>query len=74
MDAVTGAAPTLEQSLDNGYALVGTVDTVTRSLEKIRRRLPLDWLFCYTYNSLVPHAVLMKSIERLWTEVLPRLV
>ena len=73
MDPVTGAAPTLEQSLDNGYALVGTVDTVTRSLEKIRRRLPLDWLFCYTYNSLVPHAVLMKSIERLWTEVLPRL-
>jgi len=73
MDPVTGAAPTLEQSLANGYALVGTVDTVTRSLEKIRRRVPLDWLFCYTYNSLVPHAVLMKSIERLWTEVLPRL-
>ena len=26
----------------------------------------------YTYNSLVPHDVLMKTIERFWTEVMPR--
>jgi alkanesulfonate monooxygenase SsuD/methylene tetrahydromethanopterin reductase-like flavin-dependent oxidoreductase (luciferase family) len=72
MDPVTGAAPTAEESVAKGYALVGTVDTVARNLERIRRRLPLDWLFCYTYISLVPHAVLLKSIERFWTEVLPR--
>jgi len=52
--------------------LVGTVDTVTRTLEKLRRRPPIDWVFCYTYNSLVPHDVLMKTIERFWTEVMPR--
>ncbi len=72
MDPETGAAPTAEESIEKGYALVGTVDTVTRTLERIRRRLPVDWLFCYTYNSLVPHGVLMKSIERFWTEVMPR--
>jgi alkanesulfonate monooxygenase SsuD/methylene tetrahydromethanopterin reductase-like flavin-dependent oxidoreductase (luciferase family) len=72
IDPVTGAAPSAEQSVALGYALVGTVDTVARSLEKIRRRLPVDWLFCYTYNSLVPHGVLMKSIDRFWTEVMPR--
>jgi hypothetical protein len=58
--------------LRKGYALVGTVDTVTRTLEKLRRRLPIEWVFCYTYNSLVPHDVLMKTIERFWTEVMPR--
>jgi alkanesulfonate monooxygenase SsuD/methylene tetrahydromethanopterin reductase-like flavin-dependent oxidoreductase (luciferase family) len=73
MDPETGAAPTAEESIEKGYALVGTVDTVTRTLERIRRRLPVDWLFCYTYNSLVPHAVLMKSIERFWAEVMPRI-
>ncbi len=72
MDPMTGAAPTPEQSIELGYALVGTVDTVTRNLERIKRRVPVDWLFCYTYNALVPHAVLMKSIERFWTEVMPR--
>ncbi|MGO8918657.1 MAG: LLM class flavin-dependent oxidoreductase [Stellaceae bacterium] len=72
MDPVTGAAPTAEESVEKGYALVGTVDTVARNLERIKKRLPVDWLFCYTYNSLVPHAVLMKSIERFWTEVMPR--
>ena len=72
IDPVTGEAPTAEQSIEKGYALVGTVDTVTRRLEQIKRRLPVDWIFCYTYNSLVPHAVLMNSIERFWREVMPR--
>ena len=60
------------ESIEKGYALVGTADTVTRTLEKLRRRLPIEWVFCYTYNSLVPHDVLMKTIERFWTEVMPR--
>jgi alkanesulfonate monooxygenase SsuD/methylene tetrahydromethanopterin reductase-like flavin-dependent oxidoreductase (luciferase family) len=68
-DPETGLPPaTLQESIEKGYALVGAVDTVTRTLEKLRRRLPLEWVFCYTYNSLVPHAVLMKTIERFWTE------
>jgi alkanesulfonate monooxygenase SsuD/methylene tetrahydromethanopterin reductase-like flavin-dependent oxidoreductase (luciferase family) len=72
IDPVTGVSPSAEESVAMGYVLVGTADTVTRQLERIRRRVPLDWLFCWTYNSLVPHSVLMKSIERFWTEVMPR--
>ncbi len=72
VDPVTKAEPTPEEAIELGYALVGTVDTVTRSLERIRKRVPVDWLFCYTYNSLIPHPVLMKSIESFWTKVMPR--
>ena len=57
---------------ENGLALVGTVDTVCRQLETLLERLPVDWLFCWTYNALVPHEVLMRSIERFYSEVLPR--
>jgi hypothetical protein len=41
-------------------------------MEASERRQPVDWTFCYTYNNLVPHAVLMKSIETFWTKVMPR--
>ena len=51
---------------------IAMLDQMTRTLEKLRRRPPIDWVFCYTYNSLVPHDVLMKTIERFWTEVMPR--
>ena len=39
-----------------GYSLVGTVDTVRRGVEANMKRQNVDWVFCYTYNSLVPHA------------------
>ena len=55
-----------------GYAYVGTVDTVLKAMETQQKRQPVDWVFCYTYNSLVPHPVLMKSIETFWTKVMPR--
>ena len=69
---VTQKFATAEESIDLGYALVGTVDTVTRALEANMKRQPVDWLFCYTYNALVPHKTLMKSTEAFWTKVMPR--
>ena len=36
------------------------------------KRQQVDWIFCYTYNALIPHATLLKSIERFHTEVMPR--
>ena len=51
---------------------VGTPDTVARQLEDLRARLPVRWLFAWTYNGLVPHAKLMHSIERFARAVLPR--
>jgi alkanesulfonate monooxygenase SsuD/methylene tetrahydromethanopterin reductase-like flavin-dependent oxidoreductase (luciferase family) len=72
LDPKTGEAPSTEEAIDKGYALVGTVDTVTRSLEALKKKLPVNWIFGWTHNTLVPHAKLMSSIERFYTEVLPR--
>ena len=72
MDPVTGGFPTGEQIIADGYAFVGTLDTVLRSIETMQRRQRVDWVFCYTYNALVPHDVLMRSIETFHTKVLPR--
>ncbi len=72
LDPKTGEAPTPEEAIAKGYALVGTVDTVTRSLEALKRKLPVNWLFAWTHNTLVPHAKLMRSIELFYTKVLPK--
>ena len=48
------------------------VDTVTRSLEALKKKLPVNWLFAWTHNTLVPHAKLMRSIELFKTKVLPQ--
>jgi alkanesulfonate monooxygenase SsuD/methylene tetrahydromethanopterin reductase-like flavin-dependent oxidoreductase (luciferase family) len=55
-----------------GLAFVGTVDTVTRQLESMAKRLPVRWIFAWMYNSLIPHDRLMKTIELFHTKVLPR--
>jgi alkanesulfonate monooxygenase SsuD/methylene tetrahydromethanopterin reductase-like flavin-dependent oxidoreductase (luciferase family) len=70
LDPATGEAPDL---FANGLALVGSVDTVTRQLESLRARLPVRWLFAWTYNGLIPHDRLLWSIEAFATRVLPRL-
>src|SRR5581483_5383449 len=69
VDPVSGEMPDL---LGESLALVGSADTVARQLERLVARLPIRWLFAWTYNGLVPHSTLMRSIERFWTEVLPR--
>jgi alkanesulfonate monooxygenase SsuD/methylene tetrahydromethanopterin reductase-like flavin-dependent oxidoreductase (luciferase family) len=68
-DPATGAPPSL---FDESLALVGSVDTVTRQLERLSARLPVRWLFAWTYNGLIPHERLMRSIELFATRVLPR--
>jgi len=68
-DPRTGEQPDIR---GNGLALVGTVDSVTRQLEELMKRLPVKWLFAWMYNGLVPHDRLMKSIELFAAKVLPR--
>jgi alkanesulfonate monooxygenase SsuD/methylene tetrahydromethanopterin reductase-like flavin-dependent oxidoreductase (luciferase family) len=68
-DPKTGETPDL---FDNSLALVGSVDTVTRQLEKLLKRLPVKWLFAWMYNGLVPHDRNMKILEQFWTKVMPR--
>jgi alkanesulfonate monooxygenase SsuD/methylene tetrahydromethanopterin reductase-like flavin-dependent oxidoreductase (luciferase family) len=64
--------PTPEQMLTDGSLLVGTVDTVTRQLERLVSNTPVEWIFAWIYNGLVPHGANMKSIELFKTKVLPR--
>ena len=68
-DPISGETPDL---LAEGLALVGSPDTVTGQLEQLLERLPLSWLFAWTYNGLIPHAALLRSIELFATQVLPR--
>jgi len=70
VDPTTGETPELRAS---GLALVGTPDGVTRQLEQLKARLPVRWLFAWTYNGLIPHEKLMYSIETFATRVLPRI-
>jgi alkanesulfonate monooxygenase SsuD/methylene tetrahydromethanopterin reductase-like flavin-dependent oxidoreductase (luciferase family) len=69
VDPTSGARADL---FADGLALVGSVDTVTRQLERLLARLPARWLFAWTYNGLIPHAKLLHSMERFATAVLPR--
>jgi alkanesulfonate monooxygenase SsuD/methylene tetrahydromethanopterin reductase-like flavin-dependent oxidoreductase (luciferase family) len=63
---------TPQDMVENGMLLAGSVDTVTRSLERLQRDTPVRWLFAWTYNGLTPHAKIMRSLELFATKVLPR--
>jgi len=69
IDADTGDRADL---FEHGLALVGSEDTVCRQLECLLGRLPVKHLYCWTYNGLIPHPALMRSIERFHTNVLAR--
>ena len=55
--------------MDLGLVLVGTVDTVRRQLDTMRSRLPIDWIFAWMYNGVLPHATLLTTIERFARDV-----
>jgi alkanesulfonate monooxygenase SsuD/methylene tetrahydromethanopterin reductase-like flavin-dependent oxidoreductase (luciferase family) len=67
-DPATGARPDL---FAEGLALVGSVETVARQLAGLRTRLPVDWLFAWIYNGLIPHAAVLRSLDLFATRVLP---
>ena len=70
-DPKSGERPDL---FENSLALVGTVDTVTRQLERLVKRLPVTWIFAWMYNGLTDSRRLMKTLELFSTKVLPRVV
>ena len=57
---------------ERSLMLVGSVDTVTRQLERLLDRLPLTYLLAWQYISLVPNDALKHSLELFATKVLPR--
>ena len=68
----TDEAMTPQEMMDLGMLLVGTVDSVTRQLEAMVSHDPVDWLFAWQFNGLIPHDKLMRSLELFATKVLPR--
>ncbi len=64
--------PDRNEMLANGSVFVGTVDTVTRQVEKLLATTPVEWVFAWMYNGLIPNEVNLRSIELFKTRVLPR--
>ncbi|MGH2406186.1 MAG: LLM class flavin-dependent oxidoreductase, partial [bacterium] len=64
--------PTPRELMDNAMILVGSPDTVSRQMETLLGQTPIKWMFAWTYNGLVPHEKLMRSLELFATKVLPR--
>jgi alkanesulfonate monooxygenase SsuD/methylene tetrahydromethanopterin reductase-like flavin-dependent oxidoreductase (luciferase family) len=61
-----------QEMMDRGMLLVGSPDTVSRQLERLLSDTPVRWLFAWTYNGLVPHEKVLRSLELFATKVLPR--
>ena len=57
---------------ERGLILVGTPDSVSKQMESMLAKTPVRWLFAWTYNGLMPHDKIMRSLELFSTKVLPR--
>ncbi len=57
---------------DDGLAFVGTIDTVTRQLETLRKRVPVEWVFAWNYNGLVGDDRIRHSMEAWRNDIVPR--
>lgn len=71
-DPESAVRMTPREMVEAGMLLAGSVDTVTRSLERLCADTPVRWLFAWTYNGLTPHPKIMRSLELFATKVLPR--
>jgi alkanesulfonate monooxygenase SsuD/methylene tetrahydromethanopterin reductase-like flavin-dependent oxidoreductase (luciferase family) len=59
---------------DRGFELVGSPDTVCRQIEKLKNELSCRYLLLWTYNGLIPHDKLMRSIDLFANKVMPQFV
>jgi alkanesulfonate monooxygenase SsuD/methylene tetrahydromethanopterin reductase-like flavin-dependent oxidoreductase (luciferase family) len=57
---------------ERGLILVGSPESVSRQVEKMLESTPVRWLFAWTYNGLIPHKKMLRSLELFKTKVLPR--
>ncbi len=64
--------PTPEEMLRNGMALVGTPETVKVQMERLLETTPVEWIFAWTYNGLIPNEVILKSHQLFATKVMPK--
>lgn len=62
---------TFESQVERGLTICGSPDTVSRKLEELLRELPAEYLFCFTFNEVVPQKAMMRHFELLTEKVLP---
>src|SRR5579875_3339200 len=72
-DPGTGERLSAEEMLEAGLLLVGSPRTVVRQMQRMLEQTPVQWLFAWQYNGLIPHAKLMHSLELFATRVLPEI-
>ncbi|HJM75816.1 MAG TPA: hypothetical protein QGI71_08165 [Dehalococcoidia bacterium] len=63
---------TPEEQIEQGSLLVGTVDTVTRAMERLMEHTPVKWIFQWQYNGLVASEQIQRSVRDFKEKVLPR--
>jgi alkanesulfonate monooxygenase SsuD/methylene tetrahydromethanopterin reductase-like flavin-dependent oxidoreductase (luciferase family) len=63
-DPDTGVMLDADEMMNLGLALVGTPDMVARQLERMRKRLPVEWIFTWMYNGVLSNERLMSTIEQ----------
>ncbi len=56
----------------DGLAFVGTADTVTRQLEALRQRIPVEWVFAWNYNGLVADDRIRHSMQAWRSTIVPK--
>jgi alkanesulfonate monooxygenase SsuD/methylene tetrahydromethanopterin reductase-like flavin-dependent oxidoreductase (luciferase family) len=57
---------------ERDFELVGSPDTVARKIERLQSELDCRYLLLWTYNGLIPHEKLMRSIDLFANKVMPR--
>jgi len=63
---------TPEEQIEQGSLLVGTVDTVTRAMERLLEHTPVKWIFQWQYNGLIASEQIQRSIRDFKEQVMPR--
>lgn len=67
-----GALVTPEEQIEQGSLLVGTLDSVTRAMERLVEHTSVKWIFQWQYNGLVASEQIQRSIRDFKEQVLLR--
>ncbi|NWK97469.1 hypothetical protein DM806_17710 [Sphingobium lactosutens] len=62
---------TVEKFIERGILFCGSPDTVNRQLEAAFKFMPVEYLWLFTPNELLPQAKMMKHLDLLTHKVLP---
>jgi alkanesulfonate monooxygenase SsuD/methylene tetrahydromethanopterin reductase-like flavin-dependent oxidoreductase (luciferase family) len=71
-DPADGHQYSPEEMMERGLLLVGSADTVAGQMERMLEDSPVQWIFAWQYNGLIPHDAMLRSLEGFATGVAPR--